>query len=96
MPGWGECERIGNLLAEESLRIVSAASWQREPKLRSWSKEVRFPVDNDDLWAVVTMSPLQYPHGADRTITVRMNLVNLGTAQMLTVDGGRMDYIGHG
>jgi hypothetical protein len=91
---WAECERIGKLLASESLRIIDAAQWQREPKLRSWSRQVKFPVDNETLWQVVTLSPLKYPHGPDRTITVQMNLVNLGTAQMLTIPGEALPNIG--
>ena len=91
---WSECERIGRLLADESLRIVGPASWQKSPALRSYSKEVRFPVESDAMWQVVQLSPLQYPHGADRTIVTRMNLVNLGTAQLLTIPGEALPNIG--
>jgi hypothetical protein len=91
---WGECERIGRLLAGESLRIIAAAPWQRDPKLRTYARDVRFPVESEALWQVVTMSPLKYPHGADRSITARVNLVNIGNAQMLTIPGEALPNIG--
>ena len=36
-------------------------------------------------------SPLKYPHNDDRTITTRVNLVNLGDAQLLTIPGEAPD-----
>jgi hypothetical protein len=91
---WAECERIGRLLADESLRVVASAPWQQNPRLKTYSKEVRFPVDNDAMWQVVTLSPLKYPHGADRTVSARLNLVNIGNAQMLTIPGEALPNIG--
>lgn len=91
---WSECERIGRLLAEESLRIVGSAPWDRNPKLQNYSKAVQFPVQSDAMWQVVQHSPLKYPHGPDRTIRVRINLVNLGSAQMLTIPGEALPNIG--
>ena len=41
---WAECERIGHLLAKESLRIVAEADVQENPKLRCDARDVRFPV----------------------------------------------------
>jgi hypothetical protein len=91
---WAECERIGRLLADESLRLVAPAPWQQNPRLKTYSKEVRFPVDNDAMWQVVTLSPLQYPHGADRTVSARLNLIDIGNAQMLTIPGEALPNIG--
>lgn len=91
---WSECLRIGGLLASESLRVVDAAPWQKNPALRVLSKEVRFPVESDDMWQVVEFSPLHYPHMADRTVSARMNLVNLGNAQILTIPGEALPNIG--
>lgn len=91
---WSECERIGSLLANESLRIIEPAAWQSRPKLESRSVVVRFPVESDDLWQVVRDSPLKYPHAADRTVTTRVNLVNLGNAQILTIPGEALPNIG--
>jgi len=56
---------------------------------------VRFPVDSDDLWAVVQYSPLNYPRNeADRSVTTRINLVTLGNAQILTIPGEAMPNLG--
>jgi hypothetical protein len=44
---------------------------------------------------VVQHSPLKYPHDeAGRTITTRINLVNLGDAQILTIPGEALPNIG--
>src|SRR5207302_7746760 len=83
---WEECLRIGRLMADEALRIVKDAPEQRDPQLFCDSMSVRFPVDSEAMWAVVLHSPLRYPHG-DRSITARVNLVNLGDAQILTIPG---------
>jgi hypothetical protein len=90
----GESERIGKLLASESLRIIEPALWQESPVLHNYSKEVRFPVDSPDMWAVVEHSPLNYPHRADHTISVHVNLVNLGNTQILTIPGEALPNIG--
>ena len=46
------------------------------------------------MWQVVTLSPLKYPHGSDRSITARVNLVNIGNAQILTIPGEALPNIG--
>jgi hypothetical protein len=84
---WDECLRIGRLMADEALRIVRDAPVQADPALFCGAIAVRFPVESEAMWAVVTGSPLRYPHHADRSIDARINLVNLGTAQILTVPG---------
>ncbi|MBS1823969.1 MAG: hypothetical protein JST93_01490 [Acidobacteria bacterium] len=91
---WEECERIGGLLASESLRIVEKAAWQARPALEVRSKMVQFPVESDDLWAVVVHSPLRYPHGEDRSVTARLNFVEVGGARMLTIPGEALPNIG--
>jgi hypothetical protein len=91
---WGECERIGGLLASESLRVIKPAAWQTSPVVRNYSTEVRFPVESNDMWQVVEYSPLKYPHYPDRTVGTRVNLVNLGNAQILTIPGEALPNIG--
>ncbi|MBI1321778.1 hypothetical protein GC170_01125 [bacterium] len=91
---WDECERIGNLMAKEALRLVGPAPVQKDPALFCGSIDVRFPVDSDILWAVINHSPLKYPHNADRSIDARVNLVNLGDAQILTIPGEALPNIG--
>lgn len=92
---WSECERIGGLLASESLRVITPAAWQARPALSVHSRMVRFRVESDDMWQVVQHSPLKYPHQAsDRTVAARVNLVNLGPAQILTIPGEALPNIG--
>jgi hypothetical protein len=91
---WSECERIGGLLAAESLRLIGPAPWQTRPVLKNYAKDVRFPVESNELWQVVTLSPLKYPHGDDRTVTARINLINIGGSQILTIPGEALPNIG--
>ena len=91
---WEECLRIGHLMADEALRIVNDAPEQKNAKLFCDSVVVRFPVESAGMWAVVTGSPLKYPHNDDHSINARVNLVNLGDAQILTIPGEALPNIG--
>lgn len=91
---WDECLRIGHLMADESLRLLSDAPVQADPMLACDSMLVRFPVESDDMWAVVVHSPLGYPHNDDRSVNARINLVTLGNAQILTIPGEALPNIG--
>ena len=46
------------------------------------------------MWQVVEGSPLHYPHHSDRTVSTRVNFVQLGTAQILTIPGEALPNIG--
>jgi hypothetical protein len=91
---WDECLRIGHTMADEALRLVDNQPMQQSPTLLCKAIDVRFPVESDTLWAVVLHSPLRYPHNEDRSVTTRVNLVNLGTAQILTIPGEALPNIG--
>ena len=91
---WEECLRIGHLMANEALRILKDASEQKDPTLFCESITVRFPVDSPQMWAVVTRSPLKYPHNDDQSVNARVNLINLGNAQILTIPGEALPNIG--
>jgi hypothetical protein len=91
---WSECERIGGLLASESLRIIEPAAWNKTPAVRNDFVDVTFPVESAAMWAVVLGSPLNYPHGPGQTIRTRVNLVNLGSARILTIPGEALPNIG--
>jgi hypothetical protein len=91
---WEECLRIGRLMADEALRIVKDAPEQRDPQLFCDSMSVRFPVDSLLMWAVIIASPLNYPHNSDRSVNARLNIVNLGDAQILTIPGEALPNIG--
>ncbi len=94
MRTWEECVRIGNLMADEALRLIKDAPDQSEPTISCMTAKVTLPVDSPELWFVVTKSPLNYPHGPDRTISAQLNLVNLGNAQIATIPGEALPNIG--
>ncbi len=91
---WDECLRIGQLMADEALRIVKDAPPQKDPTLFCVSMSVRFPVESQAMWAIVVGSPLKYPHNDDQSINARINLVNLGNSQILTIPGEALPNIG--
>lgn len=91
---WEECLRIGHLMASEAVRILKDAPEQKDAKVFCDSVVVRFPVESAGMWAVVTGSPLNYPHNDDHSINARVNLVNLGDAQILTIPGEALPNIG--
>jgi hypothetical protein len=92
---WEECVRIGELMAAEAARIIGPAQPQTDPGLACYARDVKFPVDSDMMWAIVVASPLNYPHNDDKSITTRINLVNVGTAQILTIPGEALPNIGY-
>ena len=84
---WDECLRIGHLMAARRSASSRTPRSRKNPTLFCDSIDVRFPVDSKLMWAVVVGSPLKYPHNDDHSINARINLVNLGDAQILTIPG---------
>jgi hypothetical protein len=92
---WEECVRIGELMASEAQRIVKDAELQTDPELACHARQVKFPVDSNLMWAIILASPLKYPHNNDNSISTRLNLVNIGNAQILTIPGEALPNIGY-
>ncbi|MEQ9379465.1 MAG: hypothetical protein RJP95_01270, partial [Pirellulales bacterium] len=92
---WEECLRIGHLMASEAQRIVQDASPQTNPALACYGREVKFPVESRLMWFIMRGSPLKYPHNDDKSVTTRLNLVNVGNAQILTIPGEALPNIGY-
>jgi hypothetical protein len=92
---WEECVRIGRLLADEALRIAEGAPVQKSPQLFCTSRTVTFPVDSPGLRAVMAASPLTLGNADHATVTTRLNLVNIGNAQILTIPGEALPNIGY-
>lgn len=67
---------------------------QKDPKLVCEALDVKFPVESSVMLAVIALSPLKYPLNPDRTVTARLNLVNVGNAQILTIPGEALPNIG--
>jgi hypothetical protein len=91
---WDECIRIGNLLADEALRILADAPIQENPALFCGSTTIEFPVDNEMLRTVVKLSPLGFELSPDGRVATQVNVVNLGNAQMLTIPGEAQPNLG--
>ncbi len=91
---WDECVRIGNLLADEALRLVQHAPEQKAPKIISRARTLSFPVDSPDFRAVLAASPLNVGTNDTATVSTQFNLLNLGNAQILTIPGEALPNIG--
>jgi len=92
---WGECVRIGELLADEALRIIEHARVQENPDLYCTSKTIDFPVDSEMMRFILNHSPLGLETSENNTISTRVNLLNIGTAQILTIPGEALPNIGY-
>jgi hypothetical protein len=91
---WTECKRNGELLADEALRIITGAEIQKNPDLFCTSKVIEFPVESEMMRMILNNSPLNMGTTKDNTITTRVNLLNIGTAQILTIPGEALPNIG--
>ncbi len=92
---WEECVRIGTLLADEALRIVSEAPVQENPALYCTAKAVTFNVDSEEIRMIASASPVGMTLNPDNTVTTQVNLVNIGNAQILTIPGEALPNIGY-
>ncbi len=92
---WEECIRIGNLLAQESIRIINDAPIQKNPGLYVAAREVKFPVESEDMLGIVKYSPLGYKISDDNQVSTQINLINLGNAQLLSIPGEALPNIGY-
>ncbi len=89
---WEECRRIGNLLADEALRIVQDAPEQTSPKLSCSARPLSLPVDSVLMRALLKQIA---PGTGGEKVTTQMNVVNLGNAQILTIPGEALPNIGY-
>jgi len=92
---WAECVRNGELLADEALRIISEAKVQENPDIYCTSKVVEFPVESEMMRFIFNNSPLNMGTSKDYTVSTRINLLNIGTAQVLTIPGEALPNIGY-
>lgn len=92
---WNECIRIGELLADEALRIVGTADIQENPDLYCAVRKVDFPVDSEVMKFIIKNSPLKYELSPASKVTAQINLLNIGSAQVLTIPGEALPNIGY-
>jgi len=92
---WEECIRIGELLADEAMRIVAKAPMLDKPLLYCTSREIEFPIDSEIMRYILSHSPLKYEGKRENYISTRLNLLNIGPAQILTVPGEALPNVGY-
>ncbi|MGG7660832.1 hypothetical protein [Dyadobacter sp. BHUBP1] len=92
---WNECKRIGELLADEAMRIVKDAAVQENPDIYCVSRRIEFPVDSEIMRFILQKSPIKNEMAGDNRIATQLNLLNIGTAQVLTVPGEALPNIGY-
>ncbi|MGV3604109.1 MAG: hypothetical protein ACO1N1_23005 [Dyadobacter fermentans] len=92
---WNECKRIGELLADEALRIVKEAALQENPDLYCTSRKIEFPVDSEIMRFILQKSPIKNEMAGDNRVATTLNLLNIGTAQVLTIPGEALPNIGY-
>lgn len=92
---WEECVRIGELLAEEALRIVEKAPVQKNPNVYCAARPLVLTVESPLMQMLLANSPLAGTTDTFDTVTTQLNLVNIGTAQLLTIPGEALPNIGY-
>lgn len=94
---WAECGRIGNLLADEALRIIADAPVQTNPGLYCAARTIKFPIDSDIMKYILSHSPLKLSGENANTdyAETQLNLLNIGTVQVLTIPGEALPNIGY-
>ena len=93
---WEECVRIGRLLADEALRIVKDAPLETDPGLHCAARTIELALDSPLIRQLLKVSPLDYSGYTDgEKVRTRLNLVNLGSAQLLTIPGEALPNIGY-
>lgn len=92
---WAECIRIGELMADEALRIIEKAEVQENPELYCTSRLIEFPVDSEMMRYILSNSPLGLNTPKENVIATRLNLLNIGSAQAITIPGEALPNIGY-
>lgn len=92
---WEECIRIGNLLADEALRIVAEAKVQPDPELFCASREVTFPIDSEMLRYILANAPIKMESARNDSISTNLNFLRIGSAKVLTIPGEALPNIGY-
>jgi hypothetical protein len=93
---WAECERIGRLLADEALRLVSDAPVQSAPKIFCVARPLTLPVDAPLMRQLLKALPAAHGVSASGdSVTTQLNLLHVGNAQILTIPGEALPNIGY-
>lgn len=92
---WEECIRIGNLLADEALRIVATAETQSDPDIFCASRSITFPIESEMLRYILANSPIKMSSARNDSISTTLNYLRIGSAKVLTIPGEALPNIGY-
>jgi hypothetical protein len=92
---WEECVRIGELLADEALRIISPAKEDPDASIYCHARRISFPVESPMMRFILQNSPLAIASGKGDSVSTQLNLLNIGAAQVLTIPGEALPNIGY-
>jgi hypothetical protein len=84
-------------MADEALRIIEPAPLQENPDLFCASKTIEFTIDSEEMRWVFQNSPVlnkTVQNNDFSKISTRVNLMNIGKAQVLTIPGEALPNIG--
>ncbi|MEJ1241987.1 hypothetical protein WBG78_27825 [Chryseolinea sp. T2] len=92
---WEECQRIGNLLGDEALRLIANAEVEKDPVLACSSSVVTFPIDSEIMRYILKNSPLKLKASPDNTVSTVVNYLKIGSARALTIPGEALPNVGY-
>jgi len=95
---WNECIRIGTLMADEALLLTEPIPVQENPDIYCTSKVITFPISSEKMRYVLNHSPLaaEARKNSDfSAIQTRINLLNIGKVQVVTIPGEALPNIGY-
>ncbi len=92
---WTECVRIGHLLADEALRIVSQSAPLSDPALQVVSRKIDLPVESPIMQYILANSPLGYISTRPDQISTQINALQIGPARILTIPGEALPNVGY-
>lgn len=90
-----ECRRIGELLADEALRIIESAEATENPSLHVASRLITLPVESEMMRMLIDHTSMKLKMEEGYKLKTRLNLVNIGAAQILTIPGEALPNIGY-
>ncbi|NLO34120.1 MAG: hypothetical protein GX117_12345 [Candidatus Hydrogenedentes bacterium] len=92
---WEECVRIGELLADEALRIVADAPVQEDPVLVCAAAAVHLTVTSPLMQMILDNSSIATDMKDKNILVTQVNLVTVGSAKILTIPGEALPNIGY-
>jgi hypothetical protein len=84
-------------MADEAIRIIEPSKADENADIYCASKTIKFPIDSEQMRYVLQHSPIAAEMAKNNdfsSISTRLNLLNIGRAQILTIPGEALPNIG--